>query len=430
MANDQTIQDEDFAGLSASQADRHASVGEFESVGTVTGTKAVKGIFNKANRKRLWAYAFVFFLVIGAIVVGMSTLPKKKPEHSTEPSGVVRSGRLNPTNNTQTSEQMRQEANRYNEETLPEVQKENPTAHPVMTEEAEEVDLNPYVKQSSLSKAKKMTEVGDTQTESHSNTTRNAGGVELQQTDKLIEMLIQNESEAKKPILYKVQWDYTPSNSVKQSAPKQGRNAVAYEQGTDSDVANTNTSRKCKPIVRAGSQYLATSDLALNSDVGGPVSVTLRNGKLRDIQMIGKFERKEEFLRIELDKLVLPEETVSINAIALDINTTLNAVSGEVDSHLLYRYGWWGFGTVLKAIGSAAEKNSDNNIIITDGTVIQNTKKDSAREIKMMLGSLGTDTGAAFQDSLNRPITVTLNVDDEVGVFFLEDVCRKTATDI
>lgn len=429
MANDQTIVDEDFAGLSANHADRHATVGEFESVGAVTGGKAVKGIFNKANRKRLLFYAFAFFLVIAAIVIGMATLPKKKTEHSNEPSGVMRTGRLNPAANPHTSEQMRQEADRYNEETLPEVQKDNPTAHPVMTEEPEEV-LNPYTKQSTLSKAKKITDVGETQTENHSSTTKKAGNVELQQTDKLIELLIQNESDAKKPILYKVQWDYSPSNSAKQPAQSQGRNAVAYDQGTDSDVSNAATTKKCKPIVRAGSQYLATSDLALNSDVGGPVSVTLRNGKLRDLQMIGKFERKEEFLRIELDKLVLPEETVPINAIALDINTTLNAVSGEVDSHLLYRYGWWGFGTVLKAIGSAAEKNSDNNIIITDGTVIQNTKKDSAREIKMMLGSLGTDTGAAFQDSLNRPITVSLNVDDEVGVFFLEDVCRKTATDI
>lgn len=430
MSNEPRIDDEDFAGLTASHKDRSGSVDGFENVGPVTGGKAVKGIFNKANRKRLWASGALFVAIVVAIGIGIGSLPNKKMENSTDPSGVIRAGRINPANNSQTTLQMRQEADRYNEETLPEVQKENPTAHPVMIEEPDETVSNPYSKQATLSKAKKVSDVGETQTESNTSTSKRAAAIDTQQQDKLIQLLIENEGETKKPSLYTVNWDYTPSKSPNRPSGSDTRDSLASMHGTDSELVKSKSANKCKPMVRAGSQYLATSDLALNSDIGGPVSVTLRNGKLRDMQMLGKFERKEEFLRIELNQLVLPEETVPINAIALDMNTTLNAVSGEVDSHYLYRYGWWGFGTLLKAIGSAAEKNSDNNIIITDGTVIQNTKKDSAREIKMMLGSLGSDTGAAFQESLNRPITVSLNVDEEIGVFFIEDVCRKSTSDI
>lgn len=430
MSNEPRIDDEDFAGLTASHKDRSGSVDGFENVGPVTGGKAVKGIFNKANRKRLWAYGALFVAIVAAIGIGIVTLPNKKIENSTDPSGVIRAGRITPANNSQTTLQMRQEADRYNEETLPEVQKYNPTAHPVMIEETDEAVSNPYPKQATLSKAKKVSDVGETQAEPNTSTSKRAAAIDTQQQDKLIQLLIENEGETRKPSLYTVQWDYTPSKSPNKSSGPDSRDSLASMQGTDSELVKTKGANKCKPMVRAGSQYLATSDLALNSDIGGPVSVTLRNGKLRDMQMLGKFERKEEFLRIELNQLVLPDETVPINAIALDMNTTLNAVSGDVDSHYLYRYGWWGFGTLLKAIGSAAEKNSDNNIIITDGTVIQNTKKDSAREIKMMLGSLGSDTGAAFQESLNRPITVSLNVDEEIGVFFIEDVCRKSTSDI
>src|SRR5688500_15476676 len=113
--------------------------------------------------------------------------------------------------------------------------------------------------------------------------------------------------------------------------------------------------------------FMATTDLALNSDDGGPVSLAIRNDKLRGSQLLGKVERKEEWLRVELNRLVTPEKAVAVEAIAPDMETTLNAVQGDVDNHTLYRYGWWGFGSVLKAVGKAAEMNADSQVIISNG---------------------------------------------------------------
>ena len=70
--------------------------------------------------------------------------------------------------------------------------------------------------------------------------------------------------------------------------------------------------------------------------------------------------------------------------------------------------------------------NVDSETYVSNGTVIQDTTSDSSREAKIMLGQLGQDMGDVFQDRLSRPITVSLRVGDEVGVFFMDDVCSAT----
>ncbi|HHK5135090.1 TPA: hypothetical protein ACQT1F_003388, partial [Pseudomonas aeruginosa] len=89
------------------------------------------------------------------------------------------------------------------------------------------------------------------------------------------------------------------------------------------------------------------------------------------------------------------------------------------------RYGWWGLGAVLSAVGKAAENNANEQVIVSDGAVVTSAQQDSSRELKMALGSLGQDLGDAFKDRINRPITVSLKVNEQVGVYFLDDVCAS-----
>lgn len=91
----------------------------------------------------------------------------------------------------------------------------------------------------------------------------------------------------------------------------------------------------------------------------------------------------------------------------------------------MYRYGWWGIGTALSAIGKAAESNVDKDVFVSDGAIVESTASNSQREIKIALGELGQDLGEVMRDRINRPITVSLKVNDEVGVFFMEDVCEN-----
>ncbi|WP_326430276.1 DotG/IcmE/VirB10 family protein (plasmid) [Stutzerimonas frequens] len=386
-------------------------------VGPVRGVDGMKAIFAPANRKRLIAYGVAAVLLTGAIIWVFFSFDKEEALRGG--MGSVKAPKVQTTANQQPSQTQLEEAARYNEVELPREQEKDPTLHPVLVT-APEPATNPFEQKSELARPGKVSDAGRTTTANRGGGTRNAeAAVNYNEMDDLIRQLIAAEGE-KMPESYSVEWQYRAA-----AVTDSGDNA-SIESGNGSNYVEAGSSQqaKCKtPVARAGQMNMATADIALNSDVGGPVALTIRSGRLRGAQLLGNFERKEEWLRMELNKLVTADDTIGVEAIALDMETTLNAVQGEVDRHVMYRYGWWGFGTVLKAVGKAAELNADSDIYVTDGTVVESTQSSSSRELKLALGSLGEDMGAAFQDRLNRPITVSLKVNDEVGVFFMDDVC-------
>ncbi|MDU4254463.1 DotG/IcmE/VirB10 family protein [Pseudomonas sp.] len=415
------INDDDL-NLNADSTDRLGDKGYANQayVGPVRGADGVKAVFAPANRKRLLAYVGAGALLVGAC--GWVFFSLEKNEVVQGGSGKVQAQRIQTDANRQPTQAQYDEAERYNQEELPKEQQTNPTAHPVLVTEPAD-NGNPFRKQTELNRPRRVSETGSTHEQQAPSTagasaSRGSSQANTNNMDKLIQQLIDAEG-SKTPDDGSVDWEYRTVASNNDSAADQ--ESVA---GKGTEAADEAGSGKCKnPATRAATMYMATTDLALNSDVGGDVALTIRNGRLRGTQLLGKFERKEEWLRMDLTKLVTPTDTVNVKAIGLDMETTLNAVQGEVDSHLLYRYGWWGFGTVLKAVGKAAELNADQDVVVSDGTVVQNTQASSSRELKLALGSLGQDMGKAFQDRLDRPITVSLKVNDEVGVFFLDDVC-------
>lgn len=403
------ISDDDL-NLSVTEEDRGQARSGQVSAGPVRGVGAIKGIFNAENKVRLIFMGGVAFLLVSALLY---TYFSFTPDEVVGNSAV--SAQKAFTNKAQAPSQLvREEAERYNQEGLTEAKKDDPTAHPIVVLGAEEDQpVDPFKKQEEFKRPKKISETG--QTQSTGGSSSNAGAPkDFNAMDAVIGKLIKEEGESG-PELYAVDWDYADD------AGDQGSMSLAA--GGDAIDSETGGVKCQNPATRAATMYMATADIALNSDVGGPVSLTIRNGRLRGAQLIGEFERKEEWLRMELNKLVTDNHTMPVNAIGLDMDTTLNAVQGEVDSHILYRYGWWGVGTVLKAIGKAAEANADSEIVVSDGTALESTKSDSSRELKMAVGSLGEDLGSVMQDRINRPITVSLKVNDEVGIYFLDDVC-------
>lgn len=403
------LTDDDF-GISASREDSAGNSEQMARVAPVRGGAAIKSIFGPANRKRLIFMGGSGLLLFSAIVWSVASLDEDDAAMAAVGT-VERGARVNTREGVGTTELQRQAAEAYNREQLPEVQRSNPNAHPVVVMEPA---ANPFEGAREVQAPRKVSDVGAS-TPSQPRRTA-APPQEDKELDALIKGLI--EDEGKEPRKLAVAWQY-PRRQVQPGAGNQS-SAAQQQGGIASQSQNS-----CDMMVRAGDMFMATTDIALNSDVGGPASLTIRSGALRNYRLIGTFERKEEWVRLEMRRLVGPDKTYdNVQAVGLDVVTTLNAVEGDVDRHLVYRYGWWGFGTVLKAIGRAAEKNVDQQVVVADGSAVQSTQKDSAREIKMAIGSLGDDLGSAFQDRLDRPITVSLRVGDEVGVFFIEDVCR------
>lgn len=388
----------------------------------VRGVGALKGLYAKGNRKRLYVYVGVFLALLAALVY---TFMGAENPVDRGGAGVVQSGSLSGSNVGQRTLIDREEAERYNAGRLSKEQETNPYAHPLIltgVEVDEEVEYSPFAEQSNLKTPTKLSETGNIQTD---NARQGRDEPEeyydedaYRSADDLARILI--DGEAGVPVAQKVLWSY-----AKPVAEQNNQGAQVGEEGVD---GGNETNSCAVSLARAGSMVMATVDIALNSDVGGPASITINSGKLRGSRLIGSFERKEEWLRLEFDRMVTRDETINVNAIALDVDTTLNAVAGKVNRHTLYRYGWWGFGTALSVAGKAAEANQDKVVVMGEsGLVTESTTKDSKRAVMVAVGELGNDIGEIMRERINRPITVTLKTGDEVGVFFMEDACLESA---
>lgn len=396
----------------------------------VRGGKALKNLYAPGNRKRLYVYAGAGVLLMSALIY--TFLGAENPEYKGG-GGEVQGGGVNARESGERTIIDREEVERYNTETLAKEQQTNIYAHPIIAtdsgdESVGEKYVSPFETATELTTPTRLSQTGDTRRDAGAGQSQDQAQTQeqplydedaFQSADDLARILI--ESEGAVPALQTVAWQY--------AAPRRARADSAATMNASGEALNdgANTNSCAVTLARAGSMVMATTDIALNSDVGGPAALTIHNGKLRGSRLIGSFERKDKWLRLEFSKLVTPDETLNVSAIGLDLDTTLNAVSGKVNRHTMYRYGWWSFGTILSAIGKASANNADRTVTANDSLLVESTAKDSEREMRMALGYLGEGLGSIMQDRVNREITVSLKVGEEVGVFFMDDVCLERA---
>ena len=183
------------------------------------------------------------------------------------------------------------------------------------------------------------------------------------------------------------------------------------------------------PLVRGGEIRYAQTDIALDTDFQGPVRMTFLEGNLRGYTGMGTFELNElgAKMKLKIDTLFDPDgQNYQVSGWVLDPNTTLWAMSSEVDRHIIYRYGGFGLGVVLGAFKTLAENRATISQTVTpDGTVSEQTRDPDGKQVTWtVLGEFGELFEEAFRENLNRPITVRLHPDEEAGVLFENTVCE------
>ncbi len=190
------------------------------------------------------------------------------------------------------------------------------------------------------------------------------------------------------------------------------------------DLSTSPPANMSKSLIRAGAQMFAVSDLALSSDYRGPVALTiLESGVLNNAKLLGSMVHLDDKIRLELNKLVLQSgKEFTVSAVALDLETTYAAVASNVDHHYMSRFGWWGFGTVLSAVGNATKLASQQLSRNIDGTITEVIALNSQQQARIALGEIGAEIGTLLRERVNQPVTVHIDKHEEMGVFFLESV--------
>jgi hypothetical protein len=193
---------------------------------------------------------------------------------------------------------------------------------------------------------------------------------------------------------------------------------------------NGNSSGTCEsPLVKGGEIVYAKTDIALNTDYQGPVRMTFLSGKISGYIGMGSFELNElgAMMKLKIETIIDPDgQTYSVSSWVLDPQTTLWAMASNVDRHIIYRYGGFGLGAVLSSFAALAENRSQQSEIVTpDGTRSTTNRDPDGKQVTWtVLGELGGLFEDVFRSAINRPITVTLDPEEEAGVLFENTVCE------
>lgn len=181
--------------------------------------------------------------------------------------------------------------------------------------------------------------------------------------------------------------------------------------------------KRSKPLVPAGTVNYAQLLTEANSDVPGPILLQILSGPLSGGRAIGQFQVMNDYLVLTFNRVSFKGKDFSINAIALDPNTTLGGLATEVDHRYFSRLLLPAAASFISAFGSALGSGSSEAVTSGDSVIVTQAQKGYKDATYAGLGQVGETLSEFFQNEANqtRPL-VRVAVGTPMGLFFLQPV--------
>ncbi|MFI4957198.1 MAG: TrbI/VirB10 family protein [Gammaproteobacteria bacterium] len=180
------------------------------------------------------------------------------------------------------------------------------------------------------------------------------------------------------------------------------------------------------PIIqKAGDMLFAVIDTSVNSDEPGPVLArVVSQGPLYGAKLMGTFERQDQVLFIRFSVISMPDipQSIAVDAIAVDPETSRTSLATAVDNHTLEKYGTMLAASFLQGMGEAVETSLGTPQLDSSGsaTIASQIPATTRDQVIVGLGKMGQTIGQELQAKNIQP-TVTLDSGTGVGLLFMSD---------
>jgi len=179
----------------------------------------------------------------------------------------------------------------------------------------------------------------------------------------------------------------------------------------------------------SGTIVYATLVGRANSDSPGPVIAKILQGPLSGATLVGSFTAGRDALVIKFNKLSLGtdsegreiNETVAIDAVAVDTQHIGTALATSVDRHLLQKIGISMASAFAEGFGRAIGQNNSVTTVRSDGSYTTSTSQlDTKDQLLSAGGHALASTGNILMDEFGRrPTTIIVEAGTPIGVLFL-----------
>jgi intracellular multiplication protein IcmE len=198
--------------------------------------------------------------------------------------------------------------------------------------------------------------------------------------------------------------------------------ATASAASTDATTGPT--------FVRAGTVMPAVLITPINSDTPGPILAEITSGPLAGARLLGTFSASDKQVVVKFSTLSMvgQPKSFTIQAYAVDQNTSAPGLATDVNNHYLKKYGLLAAAAFVGGYGQAIETQGTTTVISPlGGATVSQGQLSNSQISKAALGNVGDRLASQIQQdsSQTRP---TIKVEGAhgqggvpIGVMFMSD---------
>jgi hypothetical protein len=240
-------------------------------------------------------------------------------------------------------------------------------------------------------------------------------------------------------------YDQGGSKAIEQALkiiqPTELKAVLSDPQPATQTASSSNTNANGSPLASnatgpVGTTILHKGDLGaaqvltrLNSDIDSPVLAVMVSGPYQGAKLLGKFTRVNEVIKPVFDSMSIPgiEKSLTIEAIALDADTTEAGIASDVDNHIFLKYGLKPAAAAFSALGQALAASNTTTVASAGGIVSSQSPLNGRQAIGTFVGGAATQYNQDITSKDTDP-TVTVNRNTLIGVLFTKDVVLPANT--
>ena len=148
------------------------------------------------------------------------------------------------------------------------------------------------------------------------------------------------------------------------------------------------------------------------------------SGPLKGNRILGSFEPQDSYLTLNFDTIVIDGEALTIDAVALDVDTTLPALATEVDRRYFKRIFLPAAAAFIEGFAEAVAESGRTTITIEGETVAEEEEEASdEQEIASGIEEVGTELGEILDEMAeDTEVLIRVEAGTPFGLLFVEPV--------
>jgi len=240
-----------------------------------------------------------------------------------------------------------------------------------------------------------------------------------------MQAILQNKTEAQ--ISYKtINTDaYLDALAAEEAAEEAA--ALEQQQLQGQQAQGVNQEEQQTILLPAGEILYSQLINEANSDTPGPVVAQIVSGPLKGSRVLGDFEVQKELLTLNFHTAVIDGESISIDAVALDPNTTIPGMATEVNHRYFQRIVLPAAAAFVEGTASAIA-NSGLTTVTVSGDTVTESEEDASQDQEISAGveEMGREVGDVLDEIANdAEILVRIAAGTPMGLLFLQPVIKE-----